>query len=612
MVPITGINTSAKWDAITLIDKDGIPFKQGNTDWSINICFEKDGANFAPESVTMALFRYDEVIGEITSEYYTYVNGVVTIPGAKVFVSDPGVYNIYINDECNISYAIRYEVISGVTCDDTFNPLPDFDTTIYGDEVPLDHERTQTVTSAIDELDNRVTTIEENGGSGGEPEFETFLAGQYVTDQDAQNLLITTNSNNIINLNGNIETINTTLTTIGSNITDIQTDITNISEEQITQNLQIENLQTADSTINENLDGLDTRVSTLETNYTSVEDDIIAIKSEQTTQNSAITDLQTEDIAINNSISTLDARVDTLETTVTDIQATDDNQNNRLDALESQTVSSGNTTVRLFNNNTELYIEHTFPQSEITAHPFPIKIIIDYQLPTQREYVLVASEDTQDSLIINGYETYIDIDDVTGAMTIGAVPSGSLKNNRSTIAVGTNTIDGSQSIVNTDGSVLVKCTLRGYNLDQLDLSKIKIKAGPWANIVENAQVTTLTPSSYTLSNNSATPTVLATINGVLPKPSESEYMATGTVTRTGGGTSAGYLYLLLVDNTSGNEITQGKFKVDRDIDILKQFSTALPVFLNETIDVSLKAYYVPANTETITITNPILRGIFIY
>lgn len=358
----------------------------------------------------------------------------------------------------------------------------------------------------VDDQGNEIV-ISGGGGSGGEPDFNAFLTGQYVTDQTAQDSLISANTDAIATINGQIDTI--------------QTDISNI-------------------------------------------------------------------------------------------QTLDEEQNNRLTALEAQPSSGGTTIDWLFNNNTELYVEHLFAQSVITAEPFQLKIIIDYQLPTEREYVIVADETTQNSVVVNGFESYIDIDDVTGAMTIGAVPSGSLKNNRSTIAVGTNTIDGSQSIVNTDGSVLVKCTLRGYNLDQLDLSKIKIKAGPWPNIVENANVTTLTPATYTLSNSSATPTTLATINGVLPTSSESMFKATGTVTRTGGGTSAGYMYLLLIDNVTSVELTRGKFKIDRDLDILKQFSTALPIYLNETIDVSLKGYYEPANTETMVITNPIVSGEFKY
>lgn len=320
----------------------------------------------------------------------------------------------------------------------------------------------------------------------------------------------------------------------------------------------------------------------------------------------------TDQTAQDNVIDANAGAIATIQADITDIQTLDNEQNTRLTALESQPSTGGNTTVRLFNNNTELYVEHLFPQTEITAQPFPIKIIIDYQLLTQREYVIVADESTQDSLIINGYESYIDIDDVTGAMTIGAIPSGSLKKQRSTIAVSTNTIDGSQTIINADGSILVKCTLQGYNLNLLDLSKVKIKTGPWANIVENANVTTLTPSTYTLSNSATAPTTLATINGILPLSSESEFKATGTVTRTGGGTSAGYMYLLLIDNVTSVELTRGKFKIDRDLDILKQFSSALPVYLNETINVSLKAYYEPANTETMTIANPILQGTFIY
>lgn len=178
-VPITIINTTAKWDNITWIDKYGYPFKQGNTDWQINMSLGKDNITFMSDTFTLALLKDGVTLGEITDEYYTYADGKITIDGAKVFVAEPGVYGIYINIDCNVSCGVKYKVVEGVSCDNTFDPLPQFPDGVEEDPQFVAW-RTSTfepyalaTTNTIDNLTSRIVVLE--GGTSVNEEDPIFV-----------------------------------------------------------------------------------------------------------------------------------------------------------------------------------------------------------------------------------------------------------------------------------------------------------------------------------------------------------------------------------------------------------------------------------------------------
>lgn len=123
IVPIDIIDVVLSYRKPTLFKKKNTKFKQGNVDWQLNLTTSKDEQFSFGDEFKLALVNNKTLEKyEITPDFYTYENDVITIDGAEEFVANAGSYSIIIEIDCNVSYEATYLVEAGFTCDE-INPL---------------------------------------------------------------------------------------------------------------------------------------------------------------------------------------------------------------------------------------------------------------------------------------------------------------------------------------------------------------------------------------------------------------------------------------------------------------------------------------------------------
>lgn len=122
-------------------------------------------------------------------------------------------------------------------------------------------------------------------------------------------------------------------------------------------------------------------------------------------------------------------------------------------------------------------VTHTYSQASLKDIEYDLSLIVNYGTTNEETLPLVSSVDISDELDYDGYTTYIDFTSTTTGLKIGANPI-------SNATIDEASIDGSKSVINADGGVTVVATIEGENLNLIDPSLVKIKAGIYNNTAE--------------------------------------------------------------------------------------------------------------------------------
>lgn len=118
---------------------------------------------------------------------------------------------------------------------------------------------------------------------------------------------------------------------------------------------------------------------------------------------------------------------------------------------------------------TEVTISNIVPQYLLTGGDSQVQLVIDEGQQSEQVIGVTANESIEDVKTAGNYDTYISVDDTSGLMTIGAMPTN--------IKVDSESIDGSKTKINNDGSVTVIVEVQGQNLNKLNMSKVKLELG---------------------------------------------------------------------------------------------------------------------------------------
>lgn len=144
-----------------------IDMKQYSADWTVHIYAESSVGE--PLEITTdfeLLLVNDWGTFLITEDHYNISGGVLILNGNSDITQYSGINALYLKNDCLISYGAKMCVIdSELDCSDSL-PLPEYDCSAelsgYGTDIQLDSDRTQSVTSKIDELDNYVDSLNES------------------------------------------------------------------------------------------------------------------------------------------------------------------------------------------------------------------------------------------------------------------------------------------------------------------------------------------------------------------------------------------------------------------------------------------------------------------
>lgn len=118
---------------------------------------------------------------------------------------------------------------------------------------------------------------------------------------------------------------------------------------------------------------------------------------------------------------------------------------------------------------TEVTISNIVPQYLLTGGDSQVQLVIDEGQQSEQVIGVTANESIEDVKTAGNYDTYISVDDTSGLMTIGAMPTN--------IKIDSESIDGSKTKINNDGSVTVIVEVQGQNLNKLNMSKVKLELG---------------------------------------------------------------------------------------------------------------------------------------
>ncbi len=158
--------------------------------------------------------------------------------------------------------------------------------------------------------------------------------------------------------------------------------------------------------------------------------------------------------------------------------------------------------VTVNSSGTLLTATHTFSKSTLLNSQFKISLVMFNGTADEQVIEVTALDSTADELTLGSVTTFIEVDSSSKVMSIGARED-------KDASIDSSSIDGSKTKINADGSVSVVVTIEGDNLDKLDSSKVKIKAGKYnnsANVTVTSSNTLLTAthdfSQATLKDNS--------------------------------------------------------------------------------------------------------------
>lgn len=186
-IPKDLIEVKLSYRSSTKFDHSGYAFKEGNTDFTLILIPEKDEPIIFDEA--FQIIQIDQQTGinyEVVSDLYEFdiVTGKITILDNRFLIQKEGNYSLVIKcSDCNISYEAEYYVEkSGISCDDLIE-LPEANTEWNGDMIPLDEDRSQTITNKIDEMQSQIDSIET--GDVNLDEYRKSV-DQDIIDQDLQ------------------------------------------------------------------------------------------------------------------------------------------------------------------------------------------------------------------------------------------------------------------------------------------------------------------------------------------------------------------------------------------------------------------------------------------
>lgn len=118
---------------------------------------------------------------------------------------------------------------------------------------------------------------------------------------------------------------------------------------------------------------------------------------------------------------------------------------------------------------TEVTISNIVPQYLLTGGDSQVQLVIDEGQQSEQVIGVTANASIEDVKTAGNYDTYLSVGDTSGSMTIGAIPTN--------IKIDSESIDGSKTKINNDGSVTVIVEVQGQNLNKLNMSKVKLELG---------------------------------------------------------------------------------------------------------------------------------------